>query len=128
MLKRLCVALVSAILAMAAFAPNAAADPKGTVFSDTCDNGQTVELTFNGNGAFTPGHDVGGTAVYVVQSLDATRILTPPGGPSSTEHFSTAKPHVHGDLVTCTFDITRTGPEGTFRAFGTLVVFITPAA
>ena len=42
---------------MAAFAPGATADPKkGATFSDTCDNGQTVELTFNGNGDFTPGH------------------------------------------------------------------------
>ena len=113
---------------MAAFAPGAAADPKGATFTDTCDNGQTVALTFNGNGDFTPGHVVGGTAVYVVQSLEATRTFTPPVGPPSTEHFATSKPHIHGDLVTCTFDITRTGPEGPFRAFGSLVAFITPAA
>lgn len=127
MLKRLCSALVLGIIAMAAFAPNAAADPKGTVFSDTCDNGQTVELTFNGNGDFTPGHVVGGTAVYVVQSLDATQEFTPPGGPTSTTHFVTSKPNIHGDLVTCTFDIIRTGPAGTFHGFGTIVAFITPA-
>ena len=42
---------------MAAFAPGGTADPKkGATFSDTCDNGQTVELTFYGNGDFTPGH------------------------------------------------------------------------
>jgi len=128
MLKRLCIALVSGIIAMAAFAPGAAADPKGAIFSDTCDNGQTVELTFNGNGDFTPGHVVGSTAVYVVQSLDATQMFTPPGGPTSTVHFATSKPNIHGDLVTCTFDIIRTSPAGTFRGFGTLVAFITPAA
>lgn len=128
MLKRLCIALVLGTIAMAFFAPGAAADPKGVIFTDTCDNGQTVELTFNGNGDFTPGHVVGGTAVYVVQSLEVTRMFTPPGGPTSTEHFVTSKPNIHGDLVTCTFDITRTGPQGTFRGVGTLVAFITPAA
>jgi hypothetical protein len=126
-LKRLCIALVSAIIAMAAFAPAAAADPNGAIFSDTCDNGQTVELTFNGDGDFTPGHVVGGTAVYVVQSLDVTQESTPPGGPPSTKHFFTSKPNIHGDPVTCTFDVTRTGPAGTFHASGTLVAFITPA-
>src|SRR4051794_14264713 len=127
MLKRLCLTLASGICATAAFAPAAVADPKGTVFSDRCDNGQTVELTFNGNGDFTPGHVVGGTAVYVVQSLDVIQESTPPGGTTSTNHFSTAKPNIHGDLVTCTFDITRTGPAGTFHAHGTLVAFIAPA-
>lgn len=127
MLKRLCLALVSGILAVAAVAPGAAADPRGTVFSDVCDNGQTVELIFNGNGDFTPGHVVGGTAVYVVQSLDATQEFTPPGGPTTTNHFLTSKPKIHGDLVTCTFDITRTGPAGTFHGFGTIVVFLAPA-
>ena len=93
----------------------------------TCDNGQKVELVFNGNGDFTPGHVVGSTAVYVVQSLDVTQETTPPGGPTSTKHFFTSKSNVHGDLITCTFDITRTGPAGTFHGYGTLVVFTTPA-
>jgi hypothetical protein len=44
------------------------------------------------------------------------------------ESFGVAKPNIHGDLVSCTFDITRSSPDGTFRAFGTVVAFITPAA
>jgi hypothetical protein len=128
MLKRLCTALVAVIIAMAAFAPGAAADPKGEIIPLTCDDGQTVEVAVNGNGDFTPGHLVGGTAVYVVQSFDATFTFTPPGGPTFTEHFARSKHNIHGDLVTCSFDITETGPEGTFRGFGTVVVFITPAS
>jgi hypothetical protein len=126
MLKRLCVTLVAGIIAMTAMAPRAAADPKGATFTDTCDNGQTVELTFNGNGNFTPGHVLGSTAVYVVQSLEATQVRTPTGGPTSTTQFSVFKPNIHGNLVTCTFDITRTSGEGTLHAFGTLVAFVTP--
>jgi hypothetical protein len=128
MLKRLCAVLGTAIVAMTAIATNAAADPKGDIIPLTCDNGQTVEVAVNGNGDFTPGHLVGGTAVYVVQSLDATFTFTPPGGPTETQQFVTSKGNVHGDLVTCTFDITETSPEGTFHGFGTVVVFVTPAS
>ena len=128
MFKRLSITLFSAVVAMALMAPGAAADPKGATFTDKCDNGHTVELTFNGNGNFTPGHVVGSTATYVVQSLKATQVRTPREGPASTTHFSVSKPHIHGDLVTCTFDITRTSPEGTLHAFGTLVAFVTPVS
>ena len=76
MLKRLCTALVAGIIAMGAFAPGAAADPKGDIIPLTCDDGQTVEVAVNGNGDFTPGHLVGGTAVYVLQSFDATFTFT----------------------------------------------------
>lgn len=130
MLKRFCTVLALGILAMAAFAPGAAADPikSGDIIPLTCDDGQTVEVAVNGNGDFTPGHLVGGTAVYVLQSFDATFTFTPPGGPTFTEHFARSKHNVHGDLVTCTFDFTETSPEGTFRGFGTVVAFITPAS
>jgi hypothetical protein len=128
MLKRLCTALAIAIIAMTAMIPGAAADPKAATFTDTCDNGQIVELAFNGNGNFTPGHDLGGTGVYVVQSLEATQVRTPLEGPASTQHFFASKPNIHGDLVTCTFDIMRTSSEGTFHAFGTLVAFVTPGS
>lgn len=111
---------------MVAMAPAAVADPKGAIFSDTCDNGQAVQLVFNGNGNFTPGHVVGGTGVFVVQSLESTQVRTPLEGPPSTQHFFASKPNTHGDLVTCTFDITRTSPEGTLHAFGVLVAFVTP--
>jgi hypothetical protein len=126
MLKRLCAALVAVILAMAAMVPGAAADPKGATFTDTCDNGQIVELAFNGNGNFTPGHDLGSTGIYVVQSLEATQVRTPLEGPTSTQHFFVSKPNIRGNLVTCTFDIGRTSPEGALHAFGTLVAFVTP--
>jgi hypothetical protein len=111
---------------MAISAPGAAADPKGTAIPSTCDDGNSIRLVFAGNGDFTPGHLVGGTQVYVVQSLDATQVRTPTGGTTTVDHFRVVKPHVHGDLVTCHFDFTVSSSTGTFRGFGTLVAVIAP--
>jgi hypothetical protein len=63
-----------------------------------------------------------------VQSLEATQVRTPLEGPASTQHFFAAKSNIHGNLITCTFDIVRTSPEGTLHAFGTLVAFVTPVS
>jgi hypothetical protein len=124
-------ALALAVLALGVFAPGASADPlnakNSVAFPATCD-GQTVHLVVIGNGAFTPGHVVGSTAVFVLQSVDATFEFTPPGGPTESEPFTAAKNNVHGDLVTCSFDFTVVFPEGTFHAFGTATGFFTPAS
>jgi len=127
MLMRLSAAVGSGLLAIVGFAPRAVADPKSDIIPITCD-GQVVEVAVNGNGDFTPGHLVGGTAVYVVQSIDATFTFTPTGGEPMVEHESRSKANVHGDTVTCTFELSDTGPDGTFEGSGTVVVFITPKA
>jgi hypothetical protein len=83
MLRRLCMALTLGILMMAALAQGAAADPinakNSLTFPATCDDGQTVQVVVNGNGDFTPGHVVGSTAVFVLQSFNFTFEFTPPG-------------------------------------------------
>ena len=128
MVKRLCAALFSGIIAIAAFAPGATADPRnGELVPLSCD-GLSLEVVVNGNGDFTPGHVVGDTAVFVLQSIDATFQFTPPGGPTETDSFARSKHNLHGDLVTCSFDFSETAPEGTFRAFGTVVGTLTPAS
>jgi hypothetical protein len=131
MLRRLCVALTLGILMMAALAQGAAADPIGAknsfTFPATCD-GQTVQFVVNGDGDFTPGHVVGSTAVFVLQAFDITFQFTPPGGPTQTETAARSKHNVHGALVTCSFDVSMTAPEGTFRLFGTATGFFTPAS
>ena len=127
MLKRLCAALVSGMIAMAAFAPAAAADPRnGELIPLSCD-GQSLEVLVNGNGDFTPGHVVGDTGVFVLQSIDATFEFTPTGGETESESFTRSKANLHGDLVTCSFDFSETSPEGTFHAFGTVMGTFTPA-
>jgi hypothetical protein len=128
MLKRLCAAFITGIIAMAAFAPGAAADPRnGELIPLTCD-GQSLEVVVNGNGDFTPGHVVGDTGVFVLQSIDATFEFTPTGGETESESFTRSKANLHGDLVTCSFDFSETTPEGTFRASGTVTGTFTPAS
>ena len=127
MWKRLCAVLGCCIVALVGFAPSAAADPKALVIPITCD-GAVVMVAVNGNGDFTPGHDVTGTTVYVVQSIEATFTFTPTGGAPETETLSRSKGNVHGDTMTCTFSLSETSPEGTFTASGSVVVFSTPRA
>jgi hypothetical protein len=130
MLKRYA-ALAGAIVVLAVFAPAASADPLNAknsfAFPATCD-GQTVQFVVNGNGTFTPGHVVGSTTVFVLQSLDVTFQFTPTGGTTETETETASKPNVHGDLVTCSIDVTAVFPEGTFHLFGTATGFFTPAS
>ena len=131
MLRRLYLALVLGILMMAALIQGAAADPSGAkknlAFTATCD-GQQVDFVVNGNGDFTPGHVVGSTSVFVLQAFTITFQFTPPGGPTQSETTARSKGNVHGDLVTCSFDVTQTFPEGTFHLFGTATGFFTPAS
>ena len=132
MLRRLCVALTLGILMMAALAQGAAADPSNPnhslTFPAACD-GQTVQFTVSGNGDFTPGHVVGSTAVFVLQAVDITFQFTLPGEPTQSETTARSKGNVHGDLVTCSFDVTQTFPEGgTVHLFGSVTGFFTPAS
>jgi hypothetical protein len=132
MLRRLCVALTLGILMLAALAQGAAADPinakNSFSFPATCD-GQTVQLVVNGNGEFTPAHVVGSTAVFIPEAFDVTFEFTLPGEPTQSETDTSSKPNVHGDLVSCSFDVTQTFPEGgTVHLFGTVTGFFTPAS
>jgi hypothetical protein len=132
MLKRLWVALTLGILMLAALAQGAAADPinakNSLTFPATCDNGQTIQVVVNGNGEFSPAHVVGSTAVFVPAVIDITFQFTPPGGPTESETFHAAKHNPHGDLVTCSFDVTQEFPDGTFHLFGSATGFFTPAS
>ena len=131
MLKRYA-ALSAAVLAVAVFVPAASADPlkakNSLAFPATCDDGQTLQIVVNGNGEFTAAHVAGSTAVFVPQAFDITFEFTPTGGTTETEIDTSSKPNVHGDLVTCSFDVTQSFPEGTFRLFGTATGFFTPAS
>ena len=131
MLKRYA-ALSAALLAVAVFVPAASADPlkakNSLAFPATCDDGQTLQIVVNGNGEFTAAHVAGSTAVFVPQAFDITFEFTPTGGTTETEIDTSSKPNVHGDLVTCSFDVTQSFPEGTFRLFGTATGFFTPAS
>jgi hypothetical protein len=45
-----------------------------------------------------------------------------------SETAARSKGNVHGDLVTCSFNVTQTFPEGTFHFFGSATGFFTPAS
>jgi hypothetical protein len=133
MLRRLCVALTLGILMTAALVQGAAADPinakNSFTFPATCDDGQSVQVVVNGNGEFSPAHVVGSTAVFIPEVFDVTFEFTLPGGPTQTETDTSSKHNVHGDLVTCSFDVTQTFPEGgTIHLFGSATGFFTPAS
>ena len=131
MIKRF-TALAVAGLVLTVSAPEASADPlkakNSLAFPATCDDGQTVQIVVNGNGEFTAAHVAGSTAVFVPQAFDITFEFTPTGGTTETEIDTSSKPNVHGDLVTCSFDVTQSFPEGTFRLSGTATGFFTPAS
>ena len=129
MIKRY-TALAVAVLALTVFTPAASADPlkTGLAFPVTCDDGQTLQVVLNGNGAFTPAHVVGATATFVPQTFDITFEFTPTGGTTETDRNTASKRNVHGDLVTCSFDVTQSFPGGVSRFFGTATGFFTPAS
>jgi hypothetical protein len=90
--------------------------------------GQPVQFVLNGNGDFTPGHVAGSTSVFVVQSFNVTFEFTPTEGEAMSETAARSKSNPHGDLVTCTFDVTQSAPDGTFHFVGTATGFFTPAS
>src|ERR687892_50998 len=129
MIKRSTV-LAVAVLALTVFVPAASADPlkAGLAFPATCDDGQTMQVVVNGEGEFTPAHVVGSTATFVPQAFDITFEFTPTGGTTVTERNTSSKRNVHGDLVTCSFDVTQSVPAGTSHFFGTVTGFFAPAS
>jgi hypothetical protein len=72
---------------------------------------------------------VGSTAVFIPEAFNVTFEFTLPGEPTQSETDTSSKPNVHGDLVTCSFDVTQTFPEGgTIHLFGTATGVFTPAS
>jgi hypothetical protein len=122
---------VSALLAVQA----AAADPvnahKGDVFTVNCNGGPDIQVAVNGNGAFTPAHVIGSTAMFIPTAFDLTFSFTPTGSNQTfTDTDTSAKPNQNGNLVTCHLDKAKntfTGPEGTSSLSGDATGFFTPA-
>jgi hypothetical protein len=90
--------------------------------------GETLQAVINGNGEFSPAHVLGSTSVFVPQALNIASEFTPTGGTTQIETTTASKPNVHGDLVSCSFDLTTDVPGGTLHFFGTATGFFTPAS
>jgi hypothetical protein len=116
----------------------ASADPKGEPIQLTCDGGATYSVTVNGNGDFTPGHDINGTTVLIPTSFgdfhgvitDSTGAVVDEFTDPAMEKGDSTKPRATS--VNCTFVIVEhfddpdLGPL-TFTGTGTLEGFVTPA-
>lgn len=120
----------------------AGADPtKGEVFPISCDNGKSYEVVSNGNGDFTPAHDVGSNATLVPVSFGAFTGTITDGNGNVVETFNepaeSKGQSAKGlkNAVTCTFSFSEVSdgshpdfPLGyTFTGSGSAVVRITPS-
>jgi hypothetical protein len=132
MLRRgIIVALVA--VAVGVLAQTASADPTNAknslVVTATCGS-QQIQVSVNGNGAFTAAHVIGSTAVFVPTAFTLTFSFTPTGGTTQSETNTAAKQNQAKGTVTCNIPAalnTSTSPEGTFTLSGTVAGFFTPA-
>ncbi len=101
----------------------------------TCDNGSTYEAVANGNGAWTPAHDLGSTSVLVPLAFgeQTFTVYDPQGNIVDQE---TAPPSAKGaaghnpnGTTSCDYYGSMTAPDGsTFTIQGSVLGFVTPNA
>jgi len=138
MLRRLCMALILGILMAAVLVPVASAEPSRpgkNVFPFTveCD-GQVIEVVITGQigrgEQFAPSHVVGSTSVFQPLIFDEIIEITPIGGTTETIVNQATKPNLQGnlpaDLVTCSFDDTKTFPDAVIHVVGSTTGVFTP--
>ena len=132
MLRRLFVALGCAAALAVVLVPFAGADPTNAknaeLFTAVC-GGQTLTVSVNGNGEFTPAHDVNSTRVFVPTAFNITFTFTPSdGSPAESETDTSAKKGPVKNPVTCSLPLQTvfSGPEGTATIEGTVTGFWTP--
>ena len=131
-------AAAAAVLGLSAWAP-AQADPshaRGSLpLEVSCDNGQTYDVVTNGNGHWTPAHDLNSTSVLIPVAFgEQTFSIYDPDGnlidqetapPSAKAGASAHNKHA---TVNCSFEGSSTAPDGsTFMIAGTVTGFVTPA-
>jgi hypothetical protein len=125
------------LAAAVTIAAPSAADPKGTPVPVSCDDGLTYMVAVNGNGPFTPGHDIGSTSVLVPTAFGEFHGTVTDAAGTVLEEFtdpaiakgSSTKPR--GTAVSCSFTISEQFEDPdlgliTFTGSGTLEGFVTP--
>lgn len=125
-----------ALMGLGAAAP-AQADPihaRDSLFIQVfCDNGQTYGAVTNGNGAWTPAHDLSSTTMLIPVAFgEQTFTVTDPDGNVVDQETSppTAKTgaatHNKNATLSCDFAGSLTGPDGfTFSIEGSVQGFAT---
>jgi len=131
--RRLFLAAAATTLAVAVIAPVAGADPtnakNATQLQAICGT-QSVNVVVNGNGEFTPAHDIASTSVFIPTAFQTTFTFTPADGGApevDTDTSAKAAPPKAG-AVTCVIpkQMLFSGPEGTATIEGTVTGFFTP--
>ena len=117
----------------------ASADPKGEVVPLVCDNGTTYQVALNGNGAFTPAHDLASTSILVPISFGEFHGTLTDSDGNVIEEFvdppmtkGNSGKRARATTTSCTFSVTDTfdDPElglVTFSGQGSVTAFVTPA-
>jgi hypothetical protein len=137
-MKKLIVSTCLGVAAALSISAPASADPKGELIPLTCEGGATYWLAVNGNGDFTPGHDVNSTAMLIPTSFgefhgvitDDTGAVVDEFTDPATAKGNSTKPRATS--LSCTFDIVEhfddpdLGPL-TFTGTGSVEGFVTPA-
>lgn len=133
--------LVASFGGLMALAQPASADPLNAknsfVLEVACDNGHSYTVVSNGNGNFTPVHDLNSTATLIPVSFgDQTFTLTDPNGvvvdqetaPAAAKGSSASAAN-RATETACTFSGSQTDPGSgyTFTIAGSVVGFVTPA-
>ena len=114
------------------------ADPKGEVVPLVCDNGVTYQVAVNGNGEFSPGHDLASTSVLVPTAFGEFHGTVTDSAGNVVDEFTdpaitkgSSGDQARATTTTCTFTVTDTfqdpelGPL-TFTAEGSVTAFVTP--
>lgn len=125
------------LAAAVAVAAPAAADPKGQLIPLSCDNGSDYVIAVNGNGDFTPGHDVDSTSVLVPTAFGEFHAVVTDESGAVIDEFSEpgiAKGRSTKDRrtsTTCSFAFSDQFMDPdlgllTFTVSGTVSGFITP--
>lgn len=129
-------AAAAAVLGLSTWAP-AQADPvhakQALPLQISCDNGQTYSAIANGNGNFSPAHDLNSTAMLIPVAFgEQTITVTAPDGtvldqetvPATMKKGASA--HNKNATVNCDFAGGATAPDGTmFTVSGTVRGFVT---
>jgi hypothetical protein len=116
----------------------ASADPQGEEILIACDNGVTYHASINGNGPWSPAHDLASTQVLIPLALGEFHgTLTDQSGavideftdPATTKGSSGN--HTRATTTSCSFTINSTFVDpklGTlhFLGVGTVTAFVTP--
>lgn len=135
----LATALVAPLVAGTALAAPAGADPlhakDSLQLQVSCANGRTYLVVSNGNGNWTPAHDLSSTSTLIPLAFgEQTFTVTDPSG--TVVDQETQPPSAKGasadasrsTQTTCTFSGSQTDPASgyTFSISGTVLGFVTP--